>query len=310
MRIVSLIASSTEIVCALGLEKNLVGRSHECDFPPSVESLPACSEPKIQINASSKDIDRQVKDIVRDSLSVYSVHKDVLKELKPDLIVTQDQCDVCAVSLKDVEQAVSDWVESKPQIVSLKADDLEGIFKSIEIVGQAAGVLDKSKEVVKRLNERMRTIEQQVPNTKNQIKIACIEWIEPLMAAGNWVPELVERLRANNLFGEAGKHSPWMTWEELKQSNPDVIMIMPCGWDIKRTQEEMFILEAQEGWEDLGAVKNGQVYLTDGNQYFNRPGPRIVESMEIMAEILYPNQFNFGHKSAGWIKFNDSQRAV
>jgi len=227
MRIVSLIASSTEIVCALGLEKNLVGRSHECDFPPSVESLPACSEPKIQINASSKDIDRQVKDIVRDSLSVYSVHKDVLKELKPDLIVTQDQCDVCAVSLKDVEQAVCDWVESKPQIVSLKADDLEGLFKSIEIVGQAAGVLDKSKEVVKRLNERMRMIEQQVPNTKNQIKIACIEWIEPLMAAGNWVPELVERLRANNLFGEAGKHSPWMTWEELKQSNPDVIMIMP-----------------------------------------------------------------------------------
>jgi len=301
MRIVSLIASSTEIVCALGLEKNLVGRSHECDYPASVEALPACSEAKIDIHASAKEIDRQVKDVVRDALSVYRVDKEALKKLNPDIIVTQDQCEVCAVSLKDVEKAVCDWVGGKPKIVSLKPENLEGLFHSIEEVGQAVGIEEKAQEFVKSLQKRMQEISDRIPKREEKIRVACIEWIEPLMAAGNWVPELVDLLGAQNLFGQAGKHSPWMTFAELREADPDIILTMPCGWGIQRTQQEMPVLEALEGWQDLRAVVNKKVYITDGNQYFNRPGPRIVESMEIMAEILYPDIFDFRHKDTGWI---------
>ena len=300
MRIISLIASSTEIVCALGLQENLVGRSHECDYPSTVKSLPACSEPKIDIHTSAKEIDDQVKDVVRESLSVYRVHKDILKELKPDIIVTQDHCEVCAVSLKDVEKAVCDWLEDQPKIVSLRPENLEEIFDSITTVGKAANVEKKAAEVISNLKKRIDDIVAQVPQSESKPNVACIEWMEPLMAAGNWVPELVEHLGAKDLFGTAGKHSPWMTWEDLRKSDPDVIMIMPCGWDIARIKEEMHVLENLEGWAELSAVKNKQVYLTDGNQYFNRPGPRIVESMEIMAEILYPNIFDFGWKSRAW----------
>lgn len=300
MRIVSLIASSTEICCALGLEQQLVGRSHECDFPPSVEALPACSEPKIDIHTSAVEIDRQVKDVVRDSLSVYRVHKDKLKALNPDLIVTQDQCEVCAVSLKDVEAAVCDWLEGRPKIVSLKPENLDDLFASIKQVGKAAGVLDKAELVVAQLKSRMQAIVDRVPSVDRKPRVACIEWMEPLMAAGNWVPELVELLGADNLFGEPGKHSPWMTWDALREADPDVIIILPCGWDIPRIQVEMPVLTKLDGWSRLKAVRNNKVYLTDGNQYFNRPGPRIVESMEILAEILYPQAMNFRHQGKAW----------
>jgi iron complex transport system substrate-binding protein len=303
MKIVSLIASSTEIVCALGLEKNLVGRSHECDYPAAVAALPACSEPKINIHATSKEIDRQVKDVVAESLSVYRVHTDTLKKLNPDIIVTQDQCEVCAVSFKDVETAVCDWLGKKPAIVSLKPENLEDIFTSIEQVGRATNTQDRARELVSSFRKRIGDIAQKVPRREKKLRVACIEWIEPLMAAGNWVPELVDILKAENLFGEAGKHSPWMTWEELQKVDPDIILAMPCGWDIGRINQEMPILEALNGWRDLKAVKKGQVYITDGNQYFNRPGPRIVESLEIMAEIFYPDKFHFGHHKSGWEKY-------
>ncbi len=300
MRIISLIASATEIVCSLGLEKYLVGRSHECDWPPSVEALPKCSEPKINIHTSAIEIDRQVKDVVRDSLSVYRVFKDKLKELKPDIIVTQDQCEVCAVSLKDVEEAVCDWVEYTPKLVSLRPMDLNDLYEDIYRVGRAAAVETKAEEVVGSMKARMKAISQKTPKRDKPIRLASIEWVEPLMAAGNWVPELVEMLGVENVFGEAGKHSPYMTFEDLRREDPDVMIVMPCGWDIERTKEEMPVLQKLDGWRDLKAVREGQVYLTDGNFYFNRPSPRVVESLEIMAEILYPQTFNFSHHGAGW----------
>jgi iron complex transport system substrate-binding protein len=303
MRIVSLLASSTEIICSLGLEQSLVGRSHECDFPPSVQSLPACSEPKIDIHASAKEIDRQVKEVVRDALSVYRVDADRLKALKPDLIVTQDQCEVCAVSIKDVERAVCHWLENKPSIVTLRPENLNGIWDSMTQVGEAAGVGNRARALMASLKQRMRAITEKVPVREPRLKAACIEWIDPLMAAGNWVPEMVNLLGADHLFGKAGEHSPWMTFDDLREADPDIIMVMPCGWDMNRSREAMPVLESQTGWNDLKAVKTKQVYLTDGNQYFNRPGPRIVESLEIMAEIFYPQTFRFGHEHQGWQKF-------
>jgi iron complex transport system substrate-binding protein len=301
-RIVTLIASATEIVAALGFERQLVGRSHECDYPASVLSLPACSEPKIDVHGSSREIDDRVKAVVKDGLSVYRVHADVLGRLKPTVIVTQTQCEVCAVSLKDVEAAVCELVDSRPAIVSLEPMSLSDVWEDIRRVGTAIGAIPQASRLSEELRERLERIEKRAKSLKPRPTIACIEWIDPLMAAGNWVPELVEIAGGVSLFGTAGAHSPWMTFEQLLARDPDVIAIMPCGFDIQRTRTEIPALTNRPGWESLSAVRNGRVFLTDGNQYFNRPGPRLVESAEILAEILHPGTFDFGHERTGWVR--------
>jgi len=306
MRIVSLIASATEIVSALGFQNQIVGRSHECDYPESIQTIPACSEPKINIHASSLEIDRQVKEVVAQSLSVYRVDADKLKALRPDVIVTQDHCEVCAVSLKDVEKAVCNWLDHRPTIVSLRPESMEDIWRNIRQVADALGAQPKGEQLVQRLQARIDAITRKTQNIDQRISVACVEWIDPLMAGGNWIPEMVHLLQADCVFGEAGKHSPWMTWEELVEKDPDVIITLPCGFDIKRTLEEMPILSQRKEWADLKAVQTQRVYVTDGNQYFNRPGPRLVESFEIMAEILYPDIYQFGYENTGWIKFKSS----
>lgn len=306
MRIVSLIASATEIVSALGFQSQIVGRSHECDYPESILTIPACSEPKINIHTSSFEIDRQVKEVVAQSLSVYRVDADKLKKLKPDVIVTQDHCEVCAVSLKDVENAVCDWMENRPKIVSLRPESMDDIWKNIFQVADALEAQPKGEQLVRRLQARIDAITRKVEGVERPISVACIEWIDPLMAGGNWIPEMVHLLKADCVFGEPGKHSPWMTWEELVAKDPDVIITLPCGFDIKRTLEEMPLLSQRKEWAGLKAVRTSRVYVTDGNQYFNRPGPRLVESFEIMAEILYPDIFQFGYENTGWINYRPS----
>jgi iron complex transport system substrate-binding protein len=301
-RIVTLIASATEIVAALGFEDQLVGRSHECDFPPSVLRLPACSEPKIDVHGSSREIDDRVKAVLKDGLSVYRVHADVLDRLRPTVIVTQTQCEVCAVSLKDVEAAVCELVGSRPAIVSLEPMSLADVWEDIHRVGEAIGAKPQSVRLTEELRERLRGIEKRSKSLKAKPSIACIEWIDPLMAAGNWVPELVDIAGGVNLFGESATHSPWMTFDELLARDPDVIAIMPCGFDIARTRSELPALSGRSEWRSLSAVRNRRVFLTDGNQYFNRPGPRLVESAEILAEILHPAAFAFGHDGTGWVR--------
>lgn len=299
-RIVSLIASATEIVAALGFEDRLVGRSHECDYPPGVERLPACSEPKIDVNGTSRQIDDRVKAVLKEALSVYRVFGDALEELQPTVIITQTQCEVCAVSLKDVQQVVCDLVTSKPNIVSLEPMCLADVWLDIRRVADALGETRRGDALNARLKERLAAIGDKAAGSAQKPTIACIEWIDPLMSAGNWVPELVELSGGTNLFGEAGKHSPWMTWEQLADSDPDVIAVMPCGFDIERTRRELPPLLNQPGWNDLSAVRQNRVFLVDGNQFFNRPGPRLVESAEILAEILHPGDFDFGHSGIGW----------
>jgi len=299
-RIVSLIASSTEIVCALGLESRLVGRSHECDYPPSVTRLPVCTRPKFATNGSSLEIDRRVKTILQQALSVYQVDADLLGQLRPTHIITQTQCEVCAVSLKDVEQAVREMVESKPAIVPLAPNCLADVWADVQRVADALDVADRSRQLIQQWQSRMGHIEKKAETLAARPHVACIEWIEPLMAAGNWMPELVEMAGGLNLLGAAGKHSPWTSWEELQEKDPDVILILPCGFDIERTRQELPALMHQPGWPNLKAVRERRVYVLDGNQYFNRPGPRLVESLEILSEILHPEVFHFGHEGAGW----------
>jgi len=300
-RIISLIASSTEIVCALGLEDKLVGRSHECDYPPSVKRLPVCTSPKFNVEGTSYEIDQRVKAIVQEALSVYRVDADRLEELQPTHIITQSQCEVCAVSLKDVEQAVCQLTSSRPVIVSLEPNALADVWEDIRRVGGALGVPDRAEHLVGQLQRRMDEIASRARPLVSRPTVACVEWIDPLMAAGNWMPELVEMAGGVNLFGQTGKHSPWMTWDELVAADPDVMLITPCGFDIRRTLEETRLLTGQPGWGDLKAVRANRVFVADGNQYFNRPGPRLVESLEILAELFHPEVFHFGHAHRGWV---------
>lgn len=299
-RIVSLIASATEIVCALGFEDNLIGRSHECDYPESVRRLPVCTGPKFDPDGTSYEIDQRVKAIVQEGLSVYRVDGANLRELEPDVIVTQSHCEVCAVSLRDVERAVCAWLGACPQLVSLSPNNLADVWTSIEQVGDALKVPERAAVLIEQLQGRMRAIEEKTRDLAHRPTVACIEWIDPLMAAGNWMPELVEKAGGINVFGIAGAHSPWLSWQQVCDADPDVLLLMPCGFDMPRTRRDLPVLMNKPEWRDLRVVQSGRVFLADGNQYFNRPGPRLVESLEILAELLHPELFAFGHEGSGW----------
>ncbi|MBI3895998.1 MAG: cobalamin-binding protein [Acidobacteria bacterium] len=307
MRIVSLIASSTEITCALGMEEYLVGRSHECDYPPSVLGLPVCSEPKFPTNSKSSEIDECVKGLLEQALSVYRVDSEKLRQLQPTHILTQTQCDVCAVNLRDVEEAVQTLVDSKPQIVSLHPNALSDLWKDIERVAEALEVPERAQKLISDLQSRMSAIERRTV-LLSRPTVACIEWIEPLMASGNWMPELVHMSGGQNLFGEPGIHAPRLEWCEVVDADPDILLILPCGLDIQRTRKELQALTRKPDWTKLAAVRSGNVYLLDGNQYFNRPGPRLAESLEILAEIFHPEYFAFGHEGKGWERLPRSQQ--
>ena len=301
-RIVTLLPSATEIVCALGFGSELVGRSHECDFPAGVGRLPALTEPKFKVEGTSAEIDERVKRIVGDALSVYRVDAARLRELKPDVIVTQSQCEVCAVSESEVESAVAEWLGERPKIVSLAPYALADVFEDMVRVGEALGDRRRGEDTVAKLRGRMDAIAEKADAVKTRPTFACIEWIDPMMSAGNWMPELVAMAGGTNLFGKAGEHSPWMKMEELAAKDPEVIMISPCGFSMQRSREELPTLTGNPRWKDLRAIHDGKVFLADGNQYFNRPGPRIVESLEILAEMLHPEIFKFGHEGSGWAR--------
>ena len=299
-RIVSLLPSTTEIACALGFRQALVGRSHECDFPPGVEQLPILTEAKLDANAPSVQIDDRVKQLVGEGLSVYRVDADRLRGLRPTVILTQDHCQVCAASLRDVEEALASWLGERPRVLSLNPSGLDEVWNDIARVAAALGAEARGQDYVAKLGDRIAGIAEQTLRIRQRPSVACVEWIDPLMAAGNWVPELVTLAGGISVFGEKGEHSPWLEWESLRAADPDVIALFPCGFDIERTRRELDPLVAQPGWSDLRAVRNGRVFITDGNQYFNRPGPRLFESLEILAEILHPDHFTPKHRGTGW----------
>ncbi len=202
--------------------------------------------------------------------------------------------------MSDIEKVVREWVDSSTKIVSLEPNSLEDVWHDIDKIARALEAPQLGARLIAQLKSRIAETTRKATSLRRRPTIACIEWIDPLMAAGNWMPELVEMAGGENLFGEAGKHSPWMTWEELEAKDPEVIAVLPCGFDLRRTREEMGPLTASPGWSELRAVREGRVCLTDGNQYFNRPGPRLVEALEMLAEILHPGEFDFGHRGTGW----------
>jgi len=302
-RIISLLAAGTEIVCELDLEAQLVGRSHECDYPESILNVPVCSSAMLDPNANSLEIDRQVKGILTDALSFYQIDPDLIKTLKPDIIITQTQCEVCAVSFSDVEKALENLLDYPVEIISLEPDNLNAIFRDIKTVSEVLGVPERGADLLERMQERLDLIKHKLKFITQKPTVACVEWLEPLMMAGNWTPEMVEIAGGQSVLAQSGKHTPAVEWIDMFEADPEIIIVMPCGFDIERTLKEMDTLLQQPYFRDLQAVKNNQLFIADGNQYFNRSGPRIADSVEILAEIINPKQFIFGYEGAGWTRF-------
>ena len=309
-RIVSLIPSGTEIVAALGLADRLVGRSHECDYPAAVGRLPACTSPAFETGGASREIDGRVRELLRTALSIYRLDIDALERLRPTHIVTQDRCAACAVDLAEVERAVGAMTGCEARVISLEPRVLADVWGDVVRVGAALGV--SGEPVAAALRARVRAIAgraaagaprqtpRQTPRKTPRKTVVCIEWADPLMAAGHWVPELVRLAGGDDLLGTAGAPALKINWNALEAADPEVIVFMPCGYDLARTRADAEALARRPDWRALGAARSGEVYITDGNQFFNRPGPRLVESLEILAEILRPERHSFGHEGSGW----------
>lgn len=266
----------------------LVGRSHECDYPPQILNLPQVTAPKFVLDGRSYQIDQRIKAILAEGLSVYRVDVEALRRLRPDVIVTQVQCEVCAVSLSDIEKALAEISGYAPVIVPLNPNSLSDIWEDVRRIARALEREKGGEELIVRMQTEMGAITDRVAPAARRPTVVCVEWLEPLMAAGNWMPELVEIAGGENLFGEAGKHSPWMTFADLAKSDPDKILLLPCGFDISRTESELPDVFGKADWSNLRAYREKQIFVLDGNQYFNRPGPRIVDSLRILAEIFHP----------------------
>jgi iron complex transport system substrate-binding protein len=291
VRIASLLPSATEIVCALEAQSDLVGVSHECDFPPGVDRLPVLTRARLAPVRSSKDIDREVREVLKEALAVYEIEIDRLEATRPDVIVTQDLCDVCAVSFDDVCSAVNTLARKDVLIVNLHPTRLADIWADIVRVGQALGRDAIATRVVAGLQERVDAIAARAARATRKPTVLSIEWIAPVMIGGMWMPELMELAGATPLVTKPGEHAPTLSMEQLAALDPEVVLVKPCGFPLARTLEELSVLSESLPWSSWRAVREGRVYVADGNAYFNRPGPRIVESLEILAACAHPELF-------------------
>ncbi len=289
MRIVSLLPSATEIVCVLGLEKNLVGVTHECDYPDFVKALPKVTKTLIPHDATSADIDSLVRERLETTLALYSLDMPVLERLRPDLLVTQALCDVCAVAEAEVSAAAC-TLPGQPKVLNLEPMSLEDVFTTLLLLGKATRTETRAAEVVQALRERVRTVEtrtEQVP-AADRPRVAFVEWIDPIFNGGHWNPTLVAMAGGIDVLGSVGQASRTTAWETLLDAQPEALFIACCGFSLERTLQDIPLLESRKGWGDLPCVRNERVYVTDGNAYFSRPGPRLVDSLEIMAHALHP----------------------
>ena len=309
-RIASLLPSATEIVCAVGAEAELVGVSHECDFPQSVRGLPALTRARLQTVKGSREIDRDVRSILQQALAVYEIELARLETARPDVIVTQDLCDVCAVSFSDVCAATATLVHKPTRIVNLRPMRLDDIWGDIRRVADALGRSSKGADVVGALQRRVADITERSAALAHRPRVVSIEWLDPVMISGMWIPELIERAGGLALGSTPGEHAPTVTRDALLDLAPDVVLINPCGFPLDRTLGEISLLPTALPWDVWPATLNGCVYVVDGNAYFNRPGPRIVESLEILAACVQPKTFDdFREKhSASVVRIDEDVR--
>jgi iron complex transport system substrate-binding protein len=297
-RIVSMLASGTELVCALGLGDRLVGRSHECDHPAWVKRLPEVSHPTFDIGGSSRDIDERVRQRLRAGQPLYEVEEALLTELAPDVLITQTHCEVCAVSPADLVHNVSATLQRR-QVVALSTGTLAAILQGFLDVASVLGKPAEGLALVEAISVRLAALAERTRALPHPT-IVCLEWIEPAFAMGNWGPELVDLAGGTSLLGTVGAHSTTTPWSAVQEADPDVLVVAPCGFGLARAMQEMHLLAAQPGWDELKAVRNDRVFVADGNLYFNRSGPCMFETPQILAEIMHPRAFAPDHEGRVW----------
>lgn len=295
LKIASLLPSSTEIICALGLEENLIGITHECDFPASITDRPHLTASRISHEKmSSKEIDHAVRTQLDGHGSIYDLDEKLLQDLDPDLILTQELCDVCAVSYKTVQKAAKIYA-ADAKVVSLEPNTIDEIFGNIKTVAELCGVKEKGIEVVGGLQTRLDRIKQKNSELENldseRPRVFMLEWLEPPFSPGHWVPEQVEIAGGDCLMGKKGKKSVTTTYEEIFESKPEIMVLVPCGYYTKDILRQIENTEFPANWKEIPAIKNGEIWALDASSYFSRPAPRVVDGTEILAKIFHPDIF-------------------
>jgi iron complex transport system substrate-binding protein len=290
MRICSLLPSATEILYAIGLGESILGVSHECDFPADAATKPSLLRPRVDTRATPAEIDRQVGEIIARGESIYAVDAELLRSLAPDLIVTQDLCHVCAASPDDLATALTRFPK-QPQVLSLTPRSIEEVWDDIRRVGVVTGRSREADRVAASCAERVAAVEARAAQVSARPRVACLEWLDPFYVGGHWVPEMVAKAGGTDVLGQAAKPSFRVTAEEVVASCPKVIVVMLCGYDAARNAAEFAAARLPETWKELPAVREGQVYSVDASSYFSRPGPRLADGVEILAEIFHPELF-------------------
>lgn len=304
MRIVSLLPAATEWICEFEGASDLVGRSHECDYPPEVQDRPVVTAPTYDAEGDSAAIDDAVQSKVQAGLSLYEVDLDRLRELEPDLVVTQDQCEVCAVSQTELEDSLADWTGGEPTVFSMKPQTLKEVLDEALRLGKAMDRLDPAMQALANYETGLKGLRAQIgvdrtTNPQTLPSVACIEWMEPLMVAGHWMPDVVEMAGGRAVLGSAGEPTRRVEWEEVREADPDVIVCMPCGFTIEETRRDLHYLTERDEWAGLTAVQEGRVAVLDGNAYYNRPGARLYRAIEVLTSVLHPN-VSFDPAPASW----------
>ncbi len=289
MRIVSLLPSATEMICLLGLREQLVGVTHECDYPADVAGLPKVTGTLIPADTTSRDIDALVRSRLSTHQALYTLDHRLLEELAPDLIVTQGLCDVCAVAQEEVEEAACS-LPHRPQVVNLEPTCLDEVFACLLQIGQAAGAAPRAQEVIELLRRRVTAVEERTRAIDARPRVTLLEWIDPPFSSGHWGPQLVHLAGGQEGIGQAGLRSRTLKWDEILAWQPQVLFIACCGFTVERTLKDLPLLQRQPGWAELPCVRGQRVYVADGSAYFSRPGPRLVDSLEILAHALHPDR--------------------
>jgi iron complex transport system substrate-binding protein len=287
MRVVSLLPSATEILFALGLDREIVGVSHECDFPARARTKNIVIHSRIDKDAGPAEIDRQVREYVSRGESVYAVDAEALEALAPDLIVTQDLCHVCAASPDDLASTLAKF-DARPEVLCLNPQDLGDVWRDILWVGEETGRGWQAEKLLQDIGERMGALEAQVEQTTERPRVAFLEWLQPIYVGGHWVPEMIGLAGGHDVFGTARTPSFRVTMEEVMDAAPDVVLIAPCGYTAEQASEEFRGMRLPNAWQDIPAVRNSQVHALEANSYFSRPGPRLVTGLEILAKVLHP----------------------
>lgn len=293
MRIVSLIPNGTEIVYLLGLGDRLVGVSHECDYPPEARAKPVLIRPILEAETlPSAEIDRRIAERRRSGEPIYLLDPELLARAAPDLILTQELCDVCAVGARDVAVAAA-RLPRRPEILTLDPRTLWDVVKDVQRVAQATGTTEQAREVVAGLRRRIEAVAERAREAPRRPRVACLEWLDPLYTAGHWIPEMVELAGGVDILGARAVPSVRVAWEKVREARPEILILMPCGFEIPRTLKELDSLTERLGFGDLPAVRADQVWAVNGHAYYNRSGPRLVEGLEYLAQIFHPELFTW-----------------